>query len=199
MRSRSEWFVSGRLPEPSVPQVQIARVALHAPRRCSARGSKRTSTGSSSLAWAAGSVQVCDRPTRHRRRCSLGLRGRLRALRCIHPPSSAPDRLSSFAVMTRRFLPLAFALALPLNGCATITSLESGSDSSKVYGGLRQDLEGIDSFQVPPIGMCGGWLVPLLDLPSCLVLDTALLPVTLVWDACRGGSQSAPGREGGSK
>jgi len=88
--------------------------------------------------------------------------------------------------VTRRFLPLVFALALPLNGCATIDSLGSSSSSSRTYGGVKGDLEGIDSFQGPAMGICGGWFLPLLDLPFSLVLDTALLPVTLVWDACSG-------------
>ena len=67
------------------------------------------------------------------------------------------------------------ALALlALGGCGSIANLAEGP---RIYGGLRKDVEWFDSPCTAGLGF--------LDFPLSAALDTALLPVTVVCEACR--------------
>ena len=62
---------------------------------------------------------------------------------------------------------------------------------AKIYGGVRLDAESFDEYH---IGEWMGWIY-IIDFPFSLVLDTALLPVTVVWELIR--AVSSDGGEGG--
>ncbi len=82
-----------------------------------------------------------------------------------------------------RITPFLFAVVLLTAGCGTIASL-TGPDDPKLIGGVRYDLRYLD-FHGPALGICGGWLPLVLDLPFSFAFDLLLLPVTLPWEIFR--------------
>ena len=75
----------------------------------------------------------------------------------------------------------ALLTAACLSGCETIGGLASDEYKSKVYVGVRVyvDTCGQSEHGVP------GWLLFIWDLPFSLVLDTILLPGTLIYELLR--------------
>jgi uncharacterized protein YceK len=80
-----------------------------------------------------------------------------------------------------RIAVLSFALAAMTSGCATYTTISNaGIGTPKVYSGTRLNLLALQGnasamrrFPAPPPRY------PAADLPLSLILDTALLPMTL--------------------
>ncbi|MCJ8169834.1 YceK/YidQ family lipoprotein [Atopomonas sediminilitoris] len=78
-------------------------------------------------------------------------------------------------------LSAALALALTLNGCASVSTLNASKEGAPlIYSGTRLDwysLNGgccpVDRFGVEPPSY------PALDLPGSLLLDTLLLPLAI--------------------
>jgi len=78
--------------------------------------------------------------------------------------------------MKKRTLALLMAVCLCTAGCGTINDLTKGDDGQRIYGGVRQDAAMISgSNQSTPM------ILGILDFPFSFVLDTALLPVTLIF------------------
>lgn len=76
---------------------------------------------------------------------------------------------------------------LGLSGCGTILALtDAGPGNPLVYGGVRLEagfLHEVFTTEGDPSASWGRMFTPLviLDLPFSLVLDTAVLPVTIPW------------------
>lgn len=89
----------------------------------------------------------------------------------------------------KRMLALFPALALLcLSGCGTIANLAEGP---RVYGGVQADIRLIgdprlqDGTPSTPLVVLG-----ILDLPLSAALDTALLPITLIFELARDPEES---------
>ena len=67
--------------------------------------------------------------------------------------------------------------ALALGGCGTIHNL---TNDPRIYGGVREDVN-----EMGDTGPCSVGFVLVFDLPFSLVLDTACLPFTLVYELVR--------------
>ena len=86
--------------------------------------------------------------------------------------------------MKTRMLALLMAatLALAAAGCGTINDLTKGDDGQRIYGGVRQD-----AGMIHAANQQAGIILGILDFPFSFVLDTALLPVTLIFALFRAG------------
>ena len=86
---------------------------------------------------------------------------------------------------------LVVLLAAPcLGGCGTIGGLASDEYESKVYVGIRADVDACGQTVAHGVP---GWLWFIWDMPCSLALDTLLLPGTLIYEAFR------PRKSGDSK
>jgi uncharacterized protein YceK len=84
-----------------------------------------------------------------------------------------------------RALALVMAATLSCAGCGTINDLTKGDGGQRIYGGVRQDAGMIQASNSDTPVVLG-----ILDFPFSFVLDTALLPVTLIIAIFRSGSAS---------
>lgn len=60
-------------------------------------------------------------------------------------------------------------------GCGSIRDISQGSGGQRIYGGIRFDSNLIGSLDTMPM------IMGILDFPLSFVLDTAFLPVTLLF------------------
>jgi uncharacterized protein YceK len=74
-----------------------------------------------------------------------------------------------------RALTFLLAIALCTGGCATINDMTKGDDGQRIYGGVRQDAAMVRSGSSTPV------VLGIVDFPFSLGLDTALLPITLLF------------------
>ena len=77
---------------------------------------------------------------------------------------------------------MAASLALAAAGCGTISDMTKGEDGQRLYGGIRHDAGMIQAGSQQAAKVLG-----ILDFPFSFVLDTALLPVTLIFAIFRAG------------
>lgn len=68
------------------------------------------------------------------------------------------------------------ALVLTLSGCGSILNFDAYKGGPRVYGGVRLDASG---------SVWSDDVVGYVDLPFSFVVDTALLPIYLVFEAFR--------------
>jgi uncharacterized protein YceK len=61
-----------------------------------------------------------------------------------------------------------------LAGCGTIGNL---ANDPRIYGGARYDVD-----EMGATGPCSSGIVAVFDLPFSVVLDTAVLPFTLIYE-----------------
>jgi len=66
-----------------------------------------------------------------------------------------------------------------LGGCGTLGSL---SDDPRIYGGLRNDIEEVGR----GTGPCNPGFLMACDVPFSFVLDTVLLPFTVLYEVFSG-------------
>lgn len=77
---------------------------------------------------------------------------------------------------------MAATLALAAAGCGTISDMTKGEDGQRIYGGVRHDAGMIGSGNQQAARVLG-----VLDFPFSFILDTVLLPVTLIFAIFRAG------------
>ena len=80
-----------------------------------------------------------------------------------------------------RALVLLLAVTLCAAGCGTINDMTKGEEGQRIYGGVRQDAGMVASRNSTPI------ILGILDMPFSLALDTAMLPITLIFAIFRAG------------
>lgn len=85
----------------------------------------------------------------------------------------------SYNTSVRTVRVLLLALGVVLGGCGTIGNL---SDDPKIYGGLRNDIEEVGR----PTGPCNPGFLMACDVPFSFVLDTVLLPFTVLYELFSG-------------
>ena len=59
-------------------------------------------------------------------------------------------------------------------GCGTISNL---GERPRIYGGVREDAKLMET-----TGPCSSWPAGCMDMPFSLILDTVLLPFTLIYE-----------------
>ena len=82
---------------------------------------------------------------------------------------------------------LAATLGLSVAGCSTIGDMASGEDGQRLYGGTRKNVALVEGSEGYTHGGVGGFLLGVFDFPFSFALDTAFLPVTLVFAIARSG------------
>jgi uncharacterized protein YceK len=80
----------------------------------------------------------------------------------------------------KRLIAVGISLAL-LAGCGTIGGLTNPDYPGKVYVGVRHDINLSHNIL---LGM-PGWMVIMWDMPFSAVLDTVMLPGTLIYELFR--------------
>ena len=91
-----------------------------------------------------------------------------------------------------RFL-LAACLSLSMVGCSAIGDMASGEDGQRLYGGTQRNAALVEGKTGYTHGGIGGFCLGVFDFPFSLALDTAFLPVTLIFAIARSG-ESRPDR-----
>jgi uncharacterized protein YceK len=85
----------------------------------------------------------------------------------------------------RRILCAAVAIvALSCGGCGTISDMTTGQNGQRIFGGVRKDSGLITNPESSPAQL--SIILGILDFPFSLVLDTGLLPVTVIIALIRG-------------
>ena len=80
---------------------------------------------------------------------------------------------------------LAACLCLSLVGCSTIVDMASAENGQRVYGGTQRNVALINGKEVVTHGGVLEVVIGVCDFPFSLALDTALLPVTVIFSIFR--------------
>jgi len=83
-----------------------------------------------------------------------------------------------------RFL-LAATLCLSVAGCSSIVDMAKGDDGQNVYGGTQRNVALINGKEVVTHGGVLEVIIGVCDFPFSLALDTAFLPVTVIFSIFR--------------
>jgi uncharacterized protein YceK len=88
-----------------------------------------------------------------------------------------------------RFL-LAACLCLPIAGCSSIMDMAAEKDGQRIYGGTQRNVSLVNGELNTTHSGVVEVLIGVCDFPCSLALDTALLPVTLIFAIARSGTMT---------